>query len=95
MISLPNLKVHGLYWHLIQTAHFLCEQEKQLEFAVIDILDTAGASEYIPTFARHRITIETFCVMDENDLKQVRNSPQITNPFAENQSITLSLMFSG
>ena len=56
-----------MYWPSI----YICAQEKQLEFAVIEIIDTAGASEYIPTFARHRITIETFCILDEDDLRQV------------------------
>ena len=38
---------------------------------MIEILERANASDYIPTFARHRITIETMCQMDEEDLKQV------------------------
>ena len=38
---------------------------------MIEILERADASDYVPTFARHRITIETMCQMDEEDLKQV------------------------
>ena len=38
---------------------------------MIEILERANAADYIPTFARHRITIETICQMDEDDLKQV------------------------
>ncbi len=47
-------------------------QEKQLEYAVVDILERASATDYMSTFARHRITIETLCQMSEEDLKQVR-----------------------
>ncbi len=47
-------------------------QEKQLEYAVIDILERANATDYMSTFARHRITIETLCQMSEEDFKQVR-----------------------
>jgi E3 ubiquitin-protein ligase LRSAM1 len=46
-------------------------QEKNLEFSVVDILEKASASDYVPTFARHRITIETLLAMNEDDLKQV------------------------
>ena len=46
-------------------------QEKQLEYSVIEILERANAADYVPTFARHRITIETMYQMDEEDLKQV------------------------
>ncbi len=46
-------------------------QEKQLEFAVIEILERANAADYVATFARHRITIETMRQMTEDDLKQV------------------------
>ena len=38
---------------------------------MIEILERANAADYVPTFARHRITIETMCQIDEEDLKQV------------------------
>ena len=38
---------------------------------MIEILERADAADYVPTFARHRITIETLCQMDEEDFKQV------------------------
>ena len=37
----------------------------------MDILRKAKAADYIPTFSRHRITIETMSQLDEADLKQV------------------------
>ena len=46
-------------------------QESQLEIAVKEILISAGAEEYIPKFARHRITIETMLTLTEDDLKQM------------------------
>lgn len=42
-----------------------------MEILVIRILEEAGATEYLPQFARHRITIETLLQMDDNDLKRV------------------------
>ena len=48
-------------------------QEHNLEFAVIDILQEAGAEEYIPKFARHRVSIETMMQMGLDELKEVIN----------------------
>jgi hypothetical protein len=47
-------------------------QESQLEIAVKNILTNAGAEDYIPVFARHRITIETMMQLEDSDLKQVK-----------------------
>ncbi|KAH9500266.1 E3 ubiquitin-protein ligase lrsam1 [Bulinus truncatus] len=49
----------------------LIDKESQLEIAVKDILMSSGAEDYIPVFARHRITIETMMSMTEDDLKQI------------------------
>ncbi|KAL5012900.1 hypothetical protein ScPMuIL_011451 [Solemya velum] len=49
----------------------LIDQEKQIEIAVLKILEKANANEYIPLFARHRITIETLIWMSEDDLQQM------------------------
>ncbi|KAK0066029.1 E3 ubiquitin-protein ligase LRSAM1 [Biomphalaria pfeifferi] len=49
----------------------LIDKESQLEFAVKDILIISGAEDYIPLFARHRITIETMVTLSEDDLKQM------------------------
>ncbi|KAK3758802.1 hypothetical protein RRG08_030613 [Elysia crispata] len=49
----------------------LIDKESQLEIAVKEILISAGAEEYIPKFARHRITIETMLTLTEDDLKQM------------------------
>ena len=46
-------------------------QEKNLEIAVVQIIEDAGVDDYIPTFARHRITIETLQQMSDDDFKQV------------------------
>ena len=48
---------------------FWVKQERQLEYAVIEILEAAGGFDYIASFARHRITIETLCQMTEEDLQ--------------------------
>lgn len=47
------------------------KQEQNLEISVVKILNKAKAEDYIPRFARHRITIETLVQMSEDDLKQV------------------------
>ncbi|XP_076454610.1 E3 ubiquitin-protein ligase LRSAM1-like isoform X2 [Babylonia areolata] len=49
----------------------LIDKESQLEIAVKKILIHAGAEEYVPVFARHRITIETMMQLDDSDLKQM------------------------
>ncbi|RUS74622.1 hypothetical protein EGW08_017602, partial [Elysia chlorotica] len=49
----------------------LIDKESQLEIAVKEILISAGAEEYIPKFARHRITIETMLTLTEDDLRQM------------------------
>ena len=53
------------------TLYGIILQESQLEIAVKKILIHAGAEDYIPVFARHRITIETMMQLDDADLKQV------------------------
>ena len=37
----------------------------------MEIVEKAGAADYLPTFARHRISIETLCQMDERDFEQM------------------------
>ncbi|XP_060069768.1 E3 ubiquitin-protein ligase LRSAM1-like [Ylistrum balloti] len=49
----------------------LIDQERQLEIAVVTILEDSSAGDYIPLFARHRITIETLMQLSEDDLKQM------------------------
>ncbi|CAL1540447.1 unnamed protein product [Lymnaea stagnalis] len=49
----------------------LIDRESQLEIAVKDILVTSGAEDYIPLFARHRITIETMMTLTDQDLSQM------------------------
>lgn len=46
-------------------------QEHHVEFQVIRILESAGAIEYLPQFALHRITIETLLQMNHDGLKRV------------------------
>ena len=46
-------------------------QEHRLEIAVVTVLKDSGAEDYLPLFARHRITIETLLQMTDADLKQV------------------------
>ena len=36
-----------------------------------NVLTSAGAAEYIPLFARHRISIETLRTLTESDLSQM------------------------
>ena len=38
---------------------------------MVDILQTAGAEDFIPKFARHRVSIETMIQMTEEDLREV------------------------
>lgn len=49
----------------------LMDQEHRLEIAVVTVLDDSGAQDYLPVFARHRITIETLLQMTDDDLKQM------------------------
>lgn len=49
----------------------LIDKESQLEISVKEILISAGAEDYVPKFARHRITIETMLTLTEDDLKQM------------------------
>ncbi|XP_077986680.1 E3 ubiquitin-protein ligase LRSAM1-like [Glandiceps talaboti] len=53
---------------LDQKPHYLIDMENNLEIAVRDILQRAKAEDYIPNFSRHRVSIETLCVMTEEDL---------------------------
>ncbi|ELT97818.1 hypothetical protein CAPTEDRAFT_217214 [Capitella teleta] len=45
--------------------------ETMLEFAVVEILERASASDYISAFARHRITIETLLALTDDDLRMM------------------------
>ena len=47
----------------------LVNKEYQLEHIVIIILERASATEYIPQFARRKITIDTLCQMKMEDFK--------------------------
>ncbi|XP_056011978.1 E3 ubiquitin-protein ligase LRSAM1-like [Ostrea edulis] len=49
----------------------LMDQERRLEIAVVTVLEDSGADEYVPIFARHRITIETLLQLTDSDLKQM------------------------
>ncbi|XP_038045752.1 E3 ubiquitin-protein ligase LRSAM1-like [Patiria miniata] len=49
----------------------LIDQENNLEFSVLEILNRSGADDYIPMFARHRVTIETMLQLTDNDLKEI------------------------
>ena len=46
-------------------------KERNLEIAVVTVLEDSGAEDYIPVFARHRISIETLLQITDDDLKQV------------------------
>ena len=41
---------------------------------MVSILERAGAGDYLPVFARHRISIETMTQLTDADLAQVRNN---------------------
>ncbi|XP_025112189.1 E3 ubiquitin-protein ligase LRSAM1-like isoform X2 [Pomacea canaliculata] len=49
----------------------LIDKESHLEIAVKKLLILAGADDYLPVFARHRITIETFMELGDEDLKKM------------------------
>ncbi|GAB1606475.1 E3 ubiquitin-protein ligase LRSAM1-like [Argonauta hians] len=49
----------------------LIDQEWLLEIPVIKLLEQTNAQDYIPLFARHRITSDTLYHMTEDDLKQM------------------------
>ncbi|XP_046547780.1 E3 ubiquitin-protein ligase LRSAM1-like [Haliotis rubra] len=49
----------------------LIDSENALEVEVVKILRKSGADDYLPLFARHKITIETIVQLTEDDLKQV------------------------
>lgn len=49
----------------------LVDQEYLLEIPVLKILEQAEARDYVPLFARHRITLEVLCNMTEADLRQM------------------------
>lgn len=46
------------------------------------LLILAGADDYLPVFARHRITIETFMELGDEDLKKVITWILITETWA-------------
>ena len=49
----------------------LIDQETRLELAVVRIVQDADAHDYLPTFARHRISIETILQMTDADFRQM------------------------
>ncbi|XP_022107745.1 E3 ubiquitin-protein ligase LRSAM1-like [Acanthaster planci] len=49
----------------------LIDQENHLELSVLEILERAGADDYIPKFARHRVTIETMLQLTDSNLKEM------------------------
>ncbi|XP_074654842.1 E3 ubiquitin-protein ligase LRSAM1-like [Tubulanus polymorphus] len=49
----------------------LMDVEKMLEISVVKILEQSNAGEYIPHFARHRITIETMLQLTDAELRQI------------------------
>jgi len=42
-----------------------------MEYDIVTILTNAGTADYIPNFARHRISIETLIQMSDDDLARV------------------------
>ncbi|XP_060571912.1 E3 ubiquitin-protein ligase LRSAM1-like [Ruditapes philippinarum] len=54
-----------------QKPQSLIDREQNLEISVVKILNKAKAEDYLPRFARHRITIETLVQMTEDDFKQM------------------------
>ena len=46
-------------------------QESNMEYDIVTIINNAGASDYIPNFARHHISIETLIQMSDDDLARV------------------------
>jgi len=42
-----------------------------MEYDIVTILNNAGASDYIPNFSRHRVSIETLIQMSDDDLARV------------------------
>uniref|UniRef100_K1QGE1 E3 ubiquitin-protein ligase LRSAM1 n=1 Tax=Magallana gigas TaxID=29159 RepID=K1QGE1_MAGGI len=68
----------------------LMDQEHRLEIAVVTVLDDSGAQDYLPVFARHRITIETLLQMTDDDLKQedvTFDHPAPSAPLVRQESI--------
>lgn len=49
----------------------LIDQENNLEIVIVEILERSDARDYMPLFARHRISIETLLQMTEDDLRQM------------------------
>jgi hypothetical protein len=47
-------------------------QERQLATDVVNILEASKAVDYIPVFARHRMTPELILDMKDEELRQVR-----------------------
>lgn len=54
-----------------QKPQSLIDQERNLEICIVKILEKSDARDYMPLFARHRISIETLLQMSEDDLKQM------------------------
>jgi len=42
-----------------------------MEYDIVTIINNAGAADYIPNFARHRVSIETLIQMSDDDLARV------------------------
>ncbi|BFZ05902.1 hypothetical protein BsWGS_08941 [Bradybaena similaris] len=49
----------------------LIDRENQLDVEVKDLLISAGAEDYIPIFARHRIAMKTLRSLTDADLRQI------------------------
>ncbi|XP_067940715.1 E3 ubiquitin-protein ligase LRSAM1-like [Watersipora subatra] len=47
------------------------DRESQLEFSVVDILSMAGADDYVPRFAQHKVSIETMKSLTDDDLRRM------------------------
>ena len=56
-------------------------QERQLASDVVHILEKSEAEDYIPIFARHRMTPETFLNITDNELRQVWKAVGITQKY--------------
>lgn len=65
-----------------------------MEFQVVQILEEAGANEYLTQFALHRITVETLLQMNDDALKRVCAPwEEISSSLIQNILSTLYLKF--
>lgn len=82
MYFLPN--IHHQSWSTSFQTHLIflflntlnlfsfITQERQLATDVVNILEASKAVDYIPVFARHRMTPELILDMKDEELRQVR-----------------------